>query len=184
MKNIFGGMLRRRRELVVIVVGAIFLIQSPLLSQDRRWQVKMSDGSIIGKVELEQLRDDTLFVLSDSGSHAIPVDSIVEVRLVRDISFRDGAKVGWEVGAVAGAIDGAIEAKGPGLPPNSDLHFLADPLVYRPIVALARGIYCGILGSLIGGIVAAIIGTDEVYDFSKVPLAGKLTIINDILIEQ
>lgn len=162
----------------------VLLMQSSLLSQDRRWQVKLSDGSVIEKVDLDQLRADTLFVLSDSGSQMVSVDSIVELRDVKDVTFWDGAKTGGEVGAIAGAIDGAIYAKGPGLSPNSDLHFLDNPWVYRPIVAFARGIYCGVIGAFFGGIIGAILGTDDVYDFSKVPLAGKLTMIHKILSEE
>ncbi len=153
------------------------------IPQENRWQIKFSDGKngkIISHLSLERLNGDSLKV-QYHGTLSIPVQSILEIRLVRESQFGKGAAIGSGVGAVLGVIS-ATNIKEE--PPKNELerafreNFRDEVKAAAIFVGILGG---GLIGGAIGGIIGAAAGADEVYDLSQMNPAGKLTMIQVIL---
>ncbi len=185
-----------KKIFLTILVGLAMLpVSNTLFAQDsakvvilspreNRWQIKFSDGKngkIISHLSLERLNGDSLKV-QYHGTMWIPVQSILEIRLVRESQFGKGAGIGSGVGLVVGVI-AAATSKETSPPPQNDVD-RALVFVLRPaeeVAKLGMILSSTLVGALIGGAIGAAAGADEVYDFSQMNLAGKLTMIQVIL---
>lgn len=68
----------------------ILALTSPALAQDR-WQFKLDDESYVWDVRLHRLAADTLYVTQKDSLIAVPVNRIIEMRLIRKSEMRLGA---------------------------------------------------------------------------------------------
>ena len=161
-------------KLLALIAGTILVLQGPLYSQDNRWRVTLSGGDVISGVELIGLMDNALVVAADSIKESVPVDSIAELRLVRTASFFHIAETGAAIGSAVGLLSGAIFSKPGG---GFGSFGLGNPWVYRPLAALGTGVGLGVIGYIVGGIVAAILNIDEVYDLSHVSNTVRVAVI-------
>ena len=84
----------------LIVAGLALLgAATATAQQDDRWQLTLSDGTIIWDLHLARLNGDTLFVRHDDSTYRFPIMRVDELRLVRKSEWRRGA-VQHRTGAV------------------------------------------------------------------------------------
>jgi hypothetical protein len=171
-----GGIVKQRIYVVVVFI----LSASPVLSQDRVWQLTLSDGTVVPQARLHELREDSLRISDTTGSRMIPVHTIVEIRYLTGASFWQGAKTGGTIGGIAGAIIGVIAGAHAKPSPETGIDKTNLRIGAALIGAVVYGVFVGILGGIIGGIIGAA-ATDEIHDLSFMPLNGKLTVIQSIL---
>ena len=115
------------------------------------WQITLSGGEKLGYATLDSVSGSSLFVSSGSRQDTIPVAQINEMRKVR----RSYAFEGFLAGAVIGGIIGHVTTPG-------------------DWQGAAR-VGGALLGAPVGLIFGLAAGTDEVYDLSGMPPAGKIT---------
>ena len=169
-----------------IATLVIFIISSSSLwSKNEDWQITLANGDMISHVSLQRLEDDSLVVssLSETSSDAqsfkwIPVESIIELRQIKYSKFRKGAEIGCLCGAAAGIVFGT----GAGLSVFEEDEDIDILQVSEG--ALVMGIFGGLAGSVLGGLVGLVgstAGKDEVYALSRMDHETKLKTIQRIL---
>jgi hypothetical protein len=156
---------------------AVIMNVTPVLSQSQQeWQLTLSDGKVFSKIRLTGLKDTLLIFADSAGECSVTVDSIVEIRMVRERGFWKGVKKGALVGSAVGIVGGALFSK-----PGGHLVGMDRPKIYRPLSAIALGIGLGIGGGLIGGTISALGGSDDIFDLSYMPHAGRQTAVGALL---
>jgi hypothetical protein len=158
--------------LCIVVLNVI-----PALSQARRhWQLTLSDGEVFSKVQLNDMKDNLLIFSDSTGNRTVFIDSIVELRFVREGKLWKGAMTGTIVGLVVGVVGGAVFST-----PSEGKNEIFKPEDQRILSAIGWGIGLGVVGGLIGGTGGAISGIDSIYDLSSVPLNRKSAFIHMII---
>jgi len=157
-----------------------------LFAQSNNCQLTLSSGDTLSNTALIKVSGDSLNIMRDSASQWIKVSLITEIRFVKD----------WEVwgtskqyayysgigAACISAVAFAIFAKGRG--GNFAISNTAAKLLGVLISAPLIGVVFGLIGGVVGGVIAIEEGQDEVYDFSRMKLGGKLTTLQWILEQQ
>jgi len=91
-----------------IVAGLALLgAATATAQQDDRWQLTLTDGTIIWELHLARLDADTLFVRHDDSTYGFPLMRVDELRLVRKSEWRRGATQ-HRTGAVLGGADDEV----------------------------------------------------------------------------
>ncbi len=151
-------------------------------SRTRPWQITLADGAIVSQIVVNELRQDSLVVSDGFGIRTIPVQSITEIRYVREGSFWEGAETGAMIGGMIGAATGALVGVELARRPDSANRNKPSEVVG---VAVIIGVLFGILyacpGAVIGGTIGAITGADDYHNLRKLPLPQKLMRIEAIL---
>ncbi len=169
---------------IIMIILAELLFAVSLMSQDTTWQMTLSGGQVISNVEMKKLNDDSLIISNVAGNRSIPVEIIIEIRLVKEGYFWKGAKTGALIGAAIGGVTGAIAGANAKPSPGTlfgDIDKTTLHLVAVPLGAIVYGAMFGVIGGVIGGPIGAMYGVDEVYDLSNMALRGKLSTIQSIL---
>jgi len=157
------------------VLLLIFSAANALLAQDNAWQIKLADGDILSNLSLQNVVGDSLVVSQTGQARRIAVDDIVEMRRAGKSKFWKGAGIGFLAGGATGALIGLATYEEPD-PANG---FTLD---FGPGAnALAGGILGGLGGFVVGGMIGASAGKDEVYDFSTKTFEQKLAVLRLIV---
>ena len=92
----------------LIVAGlALLSAVTATAQQDDRWQLTLSDGTIIWDLHLARLNGDTLFVRHDDSTYRFPIMRVDELRLVRKSEWRRTTGE-HRTGAVLGGADDEV----------------------------------------------------------------------------
>jgi outer membrane lipoprotein SlyB len=109
----------------------------------------------------------------------ISVDSIVELRKVKNSKFWKGAGIGFVTGAAAGALIGWATYEKP-----KHTHGMWD-WDFGPGFNTSVGAILGApVGFLLGGIIGSYAGKDEIYNFSQMSYQQKLIILGWLVSNQ
>jgi gas vesicle protein len=147
---------------------------------DTNWQVTFLHHTVFSNISLESLNGDTLSVLYRGTVKTLSVDSITELRFVKQSRFFERILTGAKIGAVVGAVLAAliVNPSSSGNPPYSKTEI---QIFGRLIAAVFFGLEGGVLGGLVGGIADLILAQDEALELSRIPPAQKSNIIRVFL---
>lgn len=173
----------------IFIICFVIIAGSQSLSQKLGWHMTLTDGTVLQGVMLNELRQDSLNFSCDSMNQTIPVESITELRLVKESAVLDGITTGLAVGAAIGAVVGLFVGLEPDKPSSNSgivtpIHTAASLAVSPVAGVVAMLLYAagiGSLGCLIGGVFGAATSMDDVYDLSQLPHRGKINTVNWIL---
>jgi gas vesicle protein len=149
-------------------------------SQETNWQLTFSEYTVLSNVTLERLNRDTLLIINHGEVAMVSVDSITELRFVKQSNFWKRVLVGAEIGAVVGAVLGAllINPSSSGETPYSKTEI---QIAGKFLGAVFFGLEGGVVGSSVGAVADLVLAHDEVLDLSHTPIIVKSSIIQDFL---
>jgi hypothetical protein len=131
----------------------------------------LSNGDAISKFSTQMQAGDSLVISHFGEINLIPIESIIAIRKVAKSDFWKSAGMGILAGAAAGLLIQAPFSAGSG-------NFNIGPI---PGEAVAVG---GLAGFLIGGVIGASSGEDEIYDLTYMNPKRKLKKIQEELSKQ
>jgi hypothetical protein len=106
MSMIFEGM--RRLFLIWLLIPALSVhpaeAQTPWYSQDR-WQLELSDGSVVFECRLRQRTGDLLLITEADSMRSVPLQKLTGLRLLRPAAKTVAHGARGTFGALAGADD-------------------------------------------------------------------------------
>lgn len=162
-----------------------FLFTSSVFGQEKNWQITLTNGKVISNIFLQQVEGDSIALASVSSATTImkwiPVDSITELRHVKKSKFWKGAGIGFVAGATVGALIGWATYEKPAPNPDDWFPDLWEGPEYN---AIGGGILGAPVGFLLGGIIGASMGRDEIYDFSKMNHKQKLNLSFSLVLKK
>ena len=161
-----------------IIFTFVLLLGNLSFAQNVDWRVTLAVGQIINDVALKELSGDSLAVVRNGKTQWIPVQSIIEIRLVRKTTFWQGAKIGGIIGSIAGILHGAINVK----VPLDMAETQAEIVLFKMIIVSVTGFLGAVYGGLVGGMIGSLAGIDEVYDLSQMNPASKLNLLHKALL--
>lgn len=135
------------------------------------WNVLLHDGNVYSNVELIKVKSDSL-VISQFGMYdTIPVESVFQLRQIKESTFWNGAAWGGGIGFSIGFAIGAISAHGSDVTMSTNTFgditlFETNQTELKILAGLGAGIIGGVIGALVGGGITSMSG-DTVYDISK-----------------
>ena len=145
---------------------------------DTNWQLTFSNHSILSSIALENLSGDTLYIVFHGMVKMLSVDSISELRFVRQSKFFERVLTGAKIGAVVGAVLAALIVN-----PSSfgNTNKTRTQIFGRFIAAVFFGLEGGILGGSIGAVADLIVAQDETLVLTQIPPAQKSNNIQTFL---
>jgi len=160
----------------------IFFAQSLLLSQENSWQLTLANGDKISMVSLKKLEGDSIAITFSNTKLTkwVPVDSIVELRKIKKSMVWKSIAIGTLAGTWVGILIGLSRCEKAS---DSPIDEIGMELCYV-LSPIGHGITLGLAGSLVGGIVGAFLGADEIYKLSQLGHEQKLNTISELLGDQ
>ncbi len=164
-----------RYRFIVLCIGMLNVI--PALSQTQRhWQMTLSNEEMFSEVQLNDIKDSLLVFTDSIGNRTVCIDSIIELRFVREGKFWKWAVTGAAAGLVVGVVGGAVFST-----PSEGKNEIFTPADQRMLSTIVWGIGFCAAGGFVGGATGAISGSDDVYDLSSVSLTRKSALIHMII---
>jgi hypothetical protein len=142
--------------------------------QTQDYQITLSSGDKIGQISFEKRIGDSVVISHSGQSQLVKIDSIIEIRKIKDSKFWLGAGIGLLGGAVIGGAVGAASYKESDPSPGT---FNFD---FSGLTLLSGAVLGGFTGSVCGGLIGLVAGRDEVYNLSEKSHMEKLMIIESI----
>ena len=159
---------------ISIFLSTLFLSYPLLFVGNTNYAVILTNGDSFVSSALLHREENLLFLKVASGTRFVPIDSIYQIRKIKESHVGSGILVGLVVGAVIGGAFGRISYHDPkqGL-------FTFD---FGPGLPTAAGaVIGGLVGMAIGGSAASHSPPDEIYIFSGLPAKTKLVMIDRLL---
>jgi len=160
-----------KHVMIICLITLSFAISS--FAQKNKWKVTLEKGQVITSATLEEISGDSLAISIVGNRFWIQVQSIAEIRFVKESKTLGGSIFGCCLGAMSGFFFG------PALLCDNDGGL--EDLLCEPMAALGGLIVLGSLGSIIGGGLAKVEGADDVYNLSNLDPLAKLNTVKMIL---
>jgi hypothetical protein len=173
------------RYLNVLILLIIFT--SATLGQSNTWKLTFQNGDTLTNVTLVSFSGDSLSILYKGSNRFIAVNSINEIRLVKEsaiwVTMKQYGLISGIVGGIIAGIAIAISAKG-GSFFSITLSNTSAKILGVILGVPLYGAICWVLGAIVGSVVGIIKSADEVYDLSNMTFKGKVVTIQTILSHQ
>ena len=153
-----------------VIILILFLSANLVLAQEDSWQLTLVNGDTIHNVCIQNLKGDSLSILQAGLMSWVRVDSIVEIREIRESELWDGAIYGSLIGTLLGGLIAGLTYEEP--KPNQ--------FVIRINAPAGATLGC-VSGFILGLVIGGTLGIDVVYDLSEKSLESKLEIIERLL---
>lgn len=94
------------KQRLTVLVTLLLMINQVLWPQSQNHFVwlRLSDERIIINAQFEQISTDSLIVLRGGRMTGIPLEEIIQIRVIREVSIINGMLIGAGAGIVAGAV--------------------------------------------------------------------------------
>ena len=159
---------------ISIFLWILILSCSLIFAGTGNYVVIMKNGNSFVSSALLHREENLLFLKVASGTRFVPIDSIYQIRKIKESHVGSGILVGLVVGAVIGGAFGRMSYH----EPKQGL-FTFD---FGPGLPTAAGaVIGGLVGMAIGGSAASHSPPDEIYIFYGLPAKTKLVMIDRLL---
>lgn len=168
-------MKRDKNGAFVLVLFTVFaLSQTPLTylySQDYIWTISLEDSTVYNEVIPASIKNNSLIILSKTSSTEIPIERISTLK-------KNGGSNTWKYAGYGGLFGAVVTAlitvanfqESTGIDGKEPLGFSTNM-----VAVIFSGAIGGTIGALLGGFVGSASNADEFYDFTNIPIKGKLT---------
>lgn len=155
------------KQRLTVLATLLLMINQVLWPQSQNHFVwlRLSDERIIINAQFEQISTDSLIVLRGGRMTGIPLEEIIQIRVIREVSIINGMFIGAGAGIVAGAVIGAIAKS-------------SDPTSWSPAVAAFS---FAIVGGVVGSVVSSFGQPGDVVDLKNKTAYEKREIILKLL---
>jgi hypothetical protein len=163
IEYIIGKSIQNLRLILIYTIIAMLLNPQFVLAKGeksgRDLLITMKDGNTI-KGELLAVQNRNLIIgnLSLFSGTELPIDQVDNIIIIKESKFLKGLGQGFLIGAVPGALIGLLSGDDSG----GFIRFTAGQK------ALIGGLFLGLAGATVGGLVGALAGIDEPIDLSDV----------------
>ena len=150
---------------MIVLLSVISVVVGCLHSQDQYLWMRLSENRAMTNALFQSLSGDSLVVLRGGRRVSVPLQEIVQIRLIRESSILEGAAIGSGVGlAVGGAVGFSLRA--------------ADKSGSSP---LRTALMFGVMGAIVGSLSAALDHPDAIVHLAGMTVAEKRKMIETIV---